>query len=304
MCKSVRQIEAVFTRTSTSSARSAARSPYPSASLSMLASSARLSCLSPSVALEASCPPHGRSSMLAHGAIPRRATGRLQFALASQRLRLSNPGTPVQLFMLSFILPPFIHPHHLPRRRILLVQLRRFGNQPLHSRRFTSARLRSLTLRTPSPCLQQFSRIGSMAPAEMPASHALPQHIDAERSVRIKRGVFHGLTYSSQCGAGDETAQTCEEYVSPWKTPRLIRTDRSASMCWGKSIVTLAFLREPCFRSRETAGGQGEGVRNVRLRSLADVKRPGVKRLIAEAAKLNKKNPPSGRWWGWIKGEE
>ena len=41
--------------------------------------------------------------------------------------------------------------------------------------------------------------------------------------------------------------------------------------------------------------GKAKGVRNVRLRSLADVKRPGVKRLIAEAAKLNKKNPPSGR---------
>jgi hypothetical protein len=31
-------------------------------------------------------------------------------------------------------------------------------------------------------------------------------------------------------------------------------------------------------------------VRHVKLRSVADVKRPGVKKLIAEAAKLNRKD--------------
>jgi hypothetical protein len=39
----------------------------------------------------------------------------------------------------------------------------------------------------------------------------------------------------------------------------------------------------------------------VKLRSLADVKRPGVKKLIMEAAKLNKKNPPSGMMVGMDK---
>jgi hypothetical protein len=34
---------------------------------------------------------------------------------------------------------------------------------------------------------------------------------------------------------------------------------------------------------------------------VADVKRPGVKRLIAEAAKLNKKDPPSGKMVGMDK---
>jgi hypothetical protein len=40
--------------------------------------------------------------------------------------------------------------------------------------------------------------------------------------------------------------------------------------------------------------GTGKGVRHVKLRSVADVKKPGVKKLIAEAAKLNKTDPPSG----------
>ena len=32
----------------------------------------------------------------------------------------------------------------------------------------------------------------------------------------------------------------------------------------------------------------------MKLRSVADVKRPGVKKLIVEAAKRNKRNPPKG----------
>jgi len=47
--------------------------------------------------------------------------------------------------------------------------------------------------------------------------------------------------------------------------------------------------------------GKAKGVRNVRLRNLGDVRRPGVKRLIAGAAKLNKKDPPSGRMVGMDK---
>jgi hypothetical protein len=44
-----------------------------------------------------------------------------------------------------------------------------------------------------------------------------------------------------------------------------------------------------------------KGVRNLKLRSLEDVKRPGVKRLIEEAVELNKKDPPSGKMVGMDK---
>jgi hypothetical protein len=37
---------------------------------------------------------------------------------------------------------------------------------------------------------------------------------------------------------------------------------------------------------------------NVKLRSVAEAKRPGVKKLIAEVAKLNRKDPPSGMMVG------
>jgi len=45
----------------------------------------------------------------------------------------------------------------------------------------------------------------------------------------------------------------------------------------------------------------GKGVRHVKLRGVADVMRPGLKKLIAEAARLNKKDPPSGMMVGMEK---
>ena len=99
-----------------------------------------------------------------------------------------------------------------------------------------------------------------------------------------------------------KTAAGCEEYVSPWKTPAF---DSNGPLCvfvLGKEHVTLAFLRGVALPDPEKLlEGTGKGVRNVKLRTLADVKNPGVKRLIAEAAKLNKKEPPSGKMVGMDK---
>ena len=99
-----------------------------------------------------------------------------------------------------------------------------------------------------------------------------------------------------------KTATGCEEYVSPWKTPAF---DSNGPLCvfvLGKEYVTLAFLRGAMLPDPEKLlEGKAKGVRNVRVRSLADVKRPGVKKLIAEAVKLNKKDPPSGKMVGMDK---
>jgi hypothetical protein len=99
-----------------------------------------------------------------------------------------------------------------------------------------------------------------------------------------------------------KTAAGCEEYVSPWKTPAF---DSNGPLCvfvMGKEHVSLAFLRGAALPDPEKLlEGAGKGVRHVKLRSLADVKRPGVKKLIAEAAKLNKKDPPSGKMVGMDK---
>src|SRR5215467_8879694 len=98
------------------------------------------------------------------------------------------------------------------------------------------------------------------------------------------------------------TAAGCEEYVSPWKTPAF---DLNGPLCvfvLGKEEVTLAFLRGAMLPDPEKLlEGKAKGVRNLKLRSLEDVKRPGVKKLIAEATKLNKKDPPSGKMIGMDK---
>ena len=99
-----------------------------------------------------------------------------------------------------------------------------------------------------------------------------------------------------------KTATGCEEYVSPWKTPAF---DSNGPLCvfvLGKEYVTLAFLRGAMLPDPEKLlEGKAKGVRNVRVRSLADVKRPGLKKLIVEAVKLNKKDPPSGKMVGMDK---
>src|SRR5215813_2920134 len=98
------------------------------------------------------------------------------------------------------------------------------------------------------------------------------------------------------------TAADCEEYVSPWKTPAF---DSNGPLCvylLQGEHVTLAFLRGAMLPDpSQLLEGKAKGVRNVKLLSVADVKRPEVKRLIAEWAKLNKKHPPSGKIGGMDK---
>jgi hypothetical protein len=99
-----------------------------------------------------------------------------------------------------------------------------------------------------------------------------------------------------------KTAAGCEEYVSPWKVPSFDSNGPLCCFVLGKEHVTLAFLRGAALLDPENLlEGKARFVRNIRLRSMADVKRPGVKKLIAEAADLNRKDPPSGMMVGMEK---
>jgi hypothetical protein len=99
-----------------------------------------------------------------------------------------------------------------------------------------------------------------------------------------------------------KSATGCEEYVSPWKTPAF---DSNGPLCVfviQKEHVTLAFMRGALLSDPEKLlEGKGKGVRSLKLRTLDDIKRPGVKKLIEEAVRLNKKNPPSGKMVGMDK---
>jgi hypothetical protein len=116
-----------------------------------------------------------------------------------------------------------------------------------------------------------------------------------------KAGKLRGVAESVRALV-KKTAAGCEEYVSPWKNPAFDSNGPLCVIVLGKEHLTLAFLRGAALPDAEKLlEGTGKGVRHVKLRSLADVKRPGVKKLIAEAAKLNKKDPPSGKMVGMDK---
>jgi len=100
----------------------------------------------------------------------------------------------------------------------------------------------------------------------------------------------------------NRTVKGGEEYVNPWKIPSF---DSNGPLCCfmvGKEHVTFAFLRGAALPDPEKLlEGTGKSVRHLKLRCVPDVKRPGVKKLIVEAAKLNKKDPPSGMMVGMEK---
>jgi hypothetical protein len=116
-----------------------------------------------------------------------------------------------------------------------------------------------------------------------------------------KAGRLAGVTKAVRALA-KKTLKGGEEYVNPWKIPSF---DSNGPLCCfmvGKEHVTFAFMRGAALPDPEKLlEGTGKGVRHVKLRSVAEVKRPGVKKLIAEAAKLNRKDPPSGMMVGMEK---
>ncbi|HTR27275.1 MAG TPA: DUF1801 domain-containing protein [Terriglobales bacterium] len=65
-----------------------------------------------------------------------------------------------------------------------------------------------------------------------------------------------------------------------------------------KEHVTFAFMRGAALPDpKKLLEGTAKGARHVKLRTVADVKKPGVKKLIVAAAKLNRKTHPRERWW-------
>ena len=91
------------------------------------------------------------------------------------------------------------------------------------------------------------------------------------------------------------TIAGCEEYVNPWKIPSI---DSNGSVCGfmtGKEHVTFIFLRGAALPDPEgLLEGTGKSVRHVKVRTVKDLKRPALKKLIVEAAKLNKRKPTEG----------
>jgi hypothetical protein len=69
-----------------------------------------------------------------------------------------------------------------------------------------------------------------------------------------------------------------------------------------KQHVTLAFLRGAVLSDPEgLLDRKGKGVRNMKLPTPEGVKYPALKKLIEEAVRLNKEDPPSGKIVGMDK---
>ena len=104
------------------------------------------------------------------------------------------------------------------------------------------------------------------------------------------QGVMKGLrTLVKRTIAG------CEEYVNPWKIPSFDSNGTLCGFMTGKEHVTFIFLRGAALPDPEgLLEGTGKHVRHVKVRTAADVKKPALKKLIVEAAKLNKRKPMKG----------
>jgi hypothetical protein len=86
-----------------------------------------------------------------------------------------------------------------------------------------------------------------------------------------------------------------KESVNPWKIPTFVSNGPICFFMVGKNHVTFGFLRGTSLE--DPAGlleGTGKNLRHVKLRAVEVLKRPELKKLIAEAAKLNKKEPMAG----------
>ena len=92
-----------------------------------------------------------------------------------------------------------------------------------------------------------------------------------------------------------KTVAGCEEYVNPWKIPTF---DLNGPLCFymvAKEHVVFGFMRGAILRDPEKLlEGTGKYLRHVKLRSVADVRRAGVRSLLEQAADLNRKEPVTG----------
>jgi hypothetical protein len=86
-----------------------------------------------------------------------------------------------------------------------------------------------------------------------------------------------------------------KESVNPWKIPTF---ESNGPMCFfmvGKNHVTFGFLRGTSLPDPQgLLEGTGKNLRHVKVKSVDDLKKPALKKLILAAAKLNKKEPMEG----------
>ena len=92
-----------------------------------------------------------------------------------------------------------------------------------------------------------------------------------------------------------ETVAGTKESLNPWKIPTFESHGPMCLFMVGKNHVTFGFLRGTALPDpANLLEGTGKNLRHVKLRSMEDLRRPALKKLILVAARLNKKEPMEG----------
>jgi hypothetical protein len=92
-----------------------------------------------------------------------------------------------------------------------------------------------------------------------------------------------------------ETVPGTTESVNPWKIPTFESNGPLCMFSIGKNHVTFGFLRGTSLPDpAKLLEGTGKNLRHVKLRSLEDLRRPALKKLIEAAERLNEKEPMEG----------
>lgn len=86
-----------------------------------------------------------------------------------------------------------------------------------------------------------------------------------------------------------------KESINPWRLPTL---EFHGPMCYfsvGNNHVTFGFLRGTWLDDPEKLlEGTGKNLRHVKLRTAGDVARSGLRKLVKQAARLNRETPQVG----------
>jgi hypothetical protein len=86
-----------------------------------------------------------------------------------------------------------------------------------------------------------------------------------------------------------------KETVNPWRIPTFESNGPICFFILWKTHVTFGFVRGTALADPgKLLEGSGKNFLHVKLSTVEDVKRPGLKELIVEAAKLNKREPIEG----------
>lgn len=92
-----------------------------------------------------------------------------------------------------------------------------------------------------------------------------------------------------------KTVPGAKESVNPWRVPTF---ESNGPMCFfilWKNHVTFGFLRGTALPDpRKLLGGTGKNFLHVKLQTMEDLQRPGLRELVLEAAKLNRQEPMEG----------